>query len=123
MTKLLALGSKEENGPDLLLSAAADGSIAVWEPSAAAPQGPDKERLPKVSLARLKIARTAGRDTQSYTRRLSKRPCCFNTAPVLPSTMLLTDEISPLNRAALSFGCPQMPRQAASCPCSRDEGR
>ena len=56
MTKLLTLGSKEENGPDLLLSAAADGSIAVWEPSAAAPQGPDKERLPKVRPARLKLA-------------------------------------------------------------------
>lgn len=50
VTGLQVLGSKEENGHDLLLSAAADGSIAVWEPSSAAPQGPDKERTPKVAF-------------------------------------------------------------------------
>lgn len=49
VTKLQVLGSKEENGHDLLLSAGADGSVAVWEPSSAAPAGPDKERLPKVA--------------------------------------------------------------------------
>lgn len=48
VTKLQVLGNKEENGHDLLLSAGADGSVAVWEPSSAAPSGPDKERLPKV---------------------------------------------------------------------------
>ena len=50
ITELQVLGSKEENGHDLLLSAAADGSVAVWEPSSAAPQGPDKERTPKVAF-------------------------------------------------------------------------
>ena len=49
VTKLQVLGSKEENGHDLLLSAGADGSVAVWEPASAAPSGPDKERLPKVT--------------------------------------------------------------------------
>lgn len=49
VTQLQVLGSKEESGHDLLLSAAADGSVAVWEPSSAAPQGPDKERTPKVA--------------------------------------------------------------------------
>jgi len=53
VTKLQVLGSKEEDGHDLLLSAGADGSIAVWEPSSAAPRGPDKERLPKVHGSRL----------------------------------------------------------------------
>ncbi len=53
VTKLQVLGSKEEDGHDLLLSAGADGSIAVWEPSSAAPRGPDKERLPKVHDSRL----------------------------------------------------------------------
>lgn len=45
---LRVLGAKEEGGPDLLLSAGADGAVALWEPSAAAPAGPDKEVKPKV---------------------------------------------------------------------------
>lgn len=50
VTKLLVLGGREQGGPDLLLSSAADGTVAVWEPSAAAPQGPDKEISPKVCI-------------------------------------------------------------------------
>lgn len=49
VTALQVLGSREEAGHDLLISASVDGSVAVWEPSSSAPQGPDKERLPKVS--------------------------------------------------------------------------
>lgn len=51
VTKLLVLGGREQGGPDLLLSCSADGTIAVWEPSAAAPQGPDKEIAAKVPCA------------------------------------------------------------------------
>ena len=34
VTALLALPNKEPGGPDALISAGADGTIAVWEPSA-----------------------------------------------------------------------------------------
>ncbi|BDA49478.1 hypothetical protein COCOBI_14-0960 [Coccomyxa sp. Obi] len=50
VTKLLVLGGREQGGPDFLLSCSADGTVAVWEPSAAAPQGPDKEISAKVSF-------------------------------------------------------------------------
>ncbi len=49
VTKLLVLGAREQGGPDFLLSCSADGTVAVWEPSAAAPQGPDKEISAKVT--------------------------------------------------------------------------
>lgn len=51
VTKLLVLGAREQGGPDFLLSCSADGTVAVWEPSAAAPQGPDKEISAKVTWA------------------------------------------------------------------------
>ena len=89
VTKLLALGSKEENGPDLLLSAAADGSIAVWEPSAAAPQGPDKERLPKVSPAhpaRLEMAVLLA-DSIRDVQGASWSPCGSDADSLLPWAM------------------------------------
>ena len=34
VTALLALPSREPGGPDALISAGADGTVAVWEPSA-----------------------------------------------------------------------------------------
>ena len=34
VTALLALPSREPGGPDALVSAGADGTVAVWEPSA-----------------------------------------------------------------------------------------
>ena len=86
MTQLLALGSKEENGPDLLLSAAADGSIAVWEPSAAAPQGPDKERLPKVSPARLTMTVLLA-DSIRDAQGASWSTCGSDADPSLPCAM------------------------------------
>jgi hypothetical protein len=43
VTCLLALGSREAGGPDLLMSAAQDGSMALWDPSKTLPKGPDKE--------------------------------------------------------------------------------
>ena len=50
VTGLASLGAREEGGPDLLLSCAGDGAVALWEPSAAAPAGPDKEVRPKVRM-------------------------------------------------------------------------
>lgn len=37
VTSMLPLGSKEPAGPDRLVTAAADGTVAVWEPSLATP--------------------------------------------------------------------------------------
>jgi WD40 repeat protein len=37
VTGMLPLGSKEPAGPDRLITAAADGTVAVWEPSLATP--------------------------------------------------------------------------------------
>ncbi len=53
VTKLLVLGGREQGGPDMLLSCSTDGTVAVWEPSATAPQGPDKEISAKVPSARV----------------------------------------------------------------------
>jgi hypothetical protein len=48
VTGLAVLGGREEGAPDALLSCGADGAVALWEPSAAPPAGPDKEAKPKV---------------------------------------------------------------------------
>ena len=48
VSALRVLGAREEGGPDLLLSCGADGGVAVWEPSGAAPAGPDKAGKPQV---------------------------------------------------------------------------
>ena len=45
---LTALAAPQPGGADLLLSAGADGTIALWEPSAAAPRDVDREISPKV---------------------------------------------------------------------------
>ena len=66
VTKLLALGSKEENGPDLLLSAAADGSIA--------------------RPARLKLAVLLA-DSIRDVQGASWSPCGSDTDPLLPCAM------------------------------------
>lgn len=50
VTKLLPLGSREPGGPDLLLSAAQDGSVSLWDPSGNLPKGPDKEVLLPLAL-------------------------------------------------------------------------
>ena len=42
VTALLALPSREPGGPDALVSAGADGTVAVWEPSASASATPDR---------------------------------------------------------------------------------
>lgn len=39
VTGLLPLGSTEPGGPDRLVSAAADGTVAVWQPSLATSGG------------------------------------------------------------------------------------
>ena len=43
VTAMVTLGSKEPGGADLLVTAASDGTISVWDPSAAAPRGAEKE--------------------------------------------------------------------------------
>ena len=43
VTAMVTLGSKQPEGPDLLVTAASDGTISVWDPSAAAPRGAEKE--------------------------------------------------------------------------------
>lgn len=51
VTALAALAAPQPGGADLLLSAGADGIIALWEPSAAPPRDVDREISPKVHAA------------------------------------------------------------------------
>ncbi|KAK9819592.1 hypothetical protein WJX72_000101 [[Myrmecia] bisecta] len=50
VTAMLAMASKRPGGPDALISASVDGTVAVWEPSASAPKGLDKELAPKATF-------------------------------------------------------------------------
>lgn len=43
VTAMLPLASEAPGGPDRLLTAAADGSVAVWDPSRSVARGPDRE--------------------------------------------------------------------------------
>ena len=43
ITHLIAIPGKSSTSPELLVSAAADGSIAIWDPSGVALKGPEKE--------------------------------------------------------------------------------
>lgn len=57
VTALAALAAPQPGGADLLLSAGADGIIALWEPSAAPPRDVDREISPKVHAACLQWQR------------------------------------------------------------------
>jgi hypothetical protein len=46
VTALLPLGSPSPGGPDRLISASADGSVAVWDPSRTPARGADREMAP-----------------------------------------------------------------------------
>ncbi|KAK9822211.1 hypothetical protein WJX81_006190 [Elliptochloris bilobata] len=50
VTALVALAAPQPGGADLLLSAGADGTIALWEPSAAPPREVDREVSPKATF-------------------------------------------------------------------------
>ncbi|KAK9807986.1 hypothetical protein WJX73_010745 [Symbiochloris irregularis] len=50
VTSLVVVGAKEVGAPDILVSASADGSIAVWHPSTSAVKLPDKEIAPKLTF-------------------------------------------------------------------------
>lgn len=50
VSALLVVGGREPGGPDQLVSAAVDGTIAIWDPSAALSKGVEKEISPKVSF-------------------------------------------------------------------------
>jgi hypothetical protein len=50
VTAVLPLASEAPGGPDMLLTAGADGSVAVWDPSRSATKGPDREIAPKHSF-------------------------------------------------------------------------
>ena len=60
VTALAALAAPQPGGADLLLSAGADGIIALWEPSAAPPRDVDREISPKVHAACLPCHRLRG---------------------------------------------------------------
>lgn len=47
---MLPLASEAPGGPDMLLTASADGSVAVWDPSRSPTKGPDREIAPKHSF-------------------------------------------------------------------------
>ena len=47
VTALLPLAAEAEGGPDLLVSASADGTLAVWDPSRTPARGPDRELPPQ----------------------------------------------------------------------------
>lgn len=49
VTAMLPLASEAPGGPDQLLTASADGTIAVWDPSRSVARGPDREMAPKHS--------------------------------------------------------------------------
>ena len=50
ITRLVTLPAKEAGAPDALISASADGTIALWQPSTSAIKLPDKEIAPKMSF-------------------------------------------------------------------------
>jgi hypothetical protein len=47
---MLPLASEVPGGPDMLLSASADGTLAVWDPSRSPMKGPDREIAAKHSF-------------------------------------------------------------------------
>ncbi|KAL4855688.1 hypothetical protein ACK3TF_003771 [Chlorella vulgaris] len=50
VTAMLPLASEVPGGPDMLLSASADGTLAVWDPSRSPMKGPDREIAAKHSF-------------------------------------------------------------------------
>lgn len=47
VTAMLPLASEAPGGPDMLLTASADGTLAVWDPSRASVKGADREMAPR----------------------------------------------------------------------------
>lgn len=69
VTALAALAPAQPGGPDRLLSAGADGTVALWEPSAAAPREVDRETAPKARAAPGPAARAQRQCPQAPARR------------------------------------------------------
>lgn len=50
VTAMLPLASEAPGGPDMLLTASADGTLAVWDPSRTPVRGADRELAPRHSF-------------------------------------------------------------------------
>ena len=77
VTKLLVIGGKDTTSPDRLVSAGADGTVALWDPSAAARGAAAKEVSP-VSTAKV-------HDSEILSLAL----CCAPTAGAEPGPVML----------------------------------